>query len=84
MIRTTASDASMLWGQPKPSVTTPMRSPAAPWPSASRYGLAAAPYCLGSRPSGPASTSSSSALSSTVADIGPVWSMVSSIGMIPV
>jgi hypothetical protein len=41
-------------------------------------------YWRGSSPSGPAITSSSSALSATLPVIGPRWSIVASIGIAPV
>ena len=82
--RTIASLASDELAWPKPSSTTAMRRPRTSRLRASRYGLDWPPYWRGSSPSGPASTSSSSALSSTVPVIGPVWSSVSSIGMMPV
>ena len=55
----------------KPSVSTPMRRPATPRPSAAVYLSTRTLYWRGSSPSGPAITSSSSALSATVVVIGP-------------
>src|SRR3546814_2241847 len=58
--------------------------PFTPRPKAAVYLSTLGAYCRGSRPSSPAITSSSRALSATVRVIGPVWSMVISIGMMPV
>ena len=78
---TSGSDSS----QPNPSRTMPSRNPAMSPVNAAVYACPSSPACWrGSSPSGPASTSSSNAVSCTVRAIGPVWSSVSSIGMMPV
>ncbi len=82
--RTFWSTSGSLSGRPKPSVTTPIRMPTMPRPSAVVYLSTRTLYWRGSSPSAPATTSSSSALSATVAVIGPAWSIVASIGITPV
>ena len=78
---TSASDSS----QPNPSCTMPSRNPATSPFNARVYASPSSPArWRGSSPSGPASTSNNSAVSCTVRAIGPVWSSVSSIGMMPV
>jgi hypothetical protein len=84
-LRTIASTSVSAFGASKPCFSTPIRMPLIFWPSAWVYEAAARAWpCRGSRPSGPAITSSNKALSATVAVIGPVWSSVSSIGITPV
>src|SRR6266540_625307 len=82
--RTFASTSGSDPDWPNPSASTPMRTPSTPQSRASVYGATTGAYCRGSRPSAPATTSSSSALSATDAVMGPTWSTVCSVGNIPV
>ena len=71
-LRTSASTSASEFGWPKPSFTTAIFMPRTSPVRAFVYAAVFTSTWRGSSPSGPASTSSSSALSATVAVIGPV------------